>query len=256
MSQLISGLRQDLTDKNLSLQDFSAIAQRLMEYGVIHRDENQTEANLFDQAVRIKGVLVDYFSASGLILRVDESARYLRLYPPAATVPGMLEEETGSDRNMRAKLDSDTVATVLALAFLYRQGVLEGRMQEGEEVNVTLEDLVTAMETQIKWPLPATREARREIFKTLKAQRLIRTSPELSENTADAGISVRRAILGFVSDSAVEAAVAAAAAVPQLATATTPEEQVPQIAQVATDPWAEGDAPEANTAEVDNKVNA
>jgi len=208
----MNGLRSDLADKNASLQEFASVAQRLMEYGVIHRDENQTEADLFDLAVRLKGVLDDYFSASGLILRIDEAARCVRLYPPSATVPGAYEDETGGERNMRAKLDSDTVAATLALAFLYRQGVLEGRLQEGEEVNVTLSDLVTAMETQIKWPLPATREARREIFKTLRALRLIRTSAELNDNAPDAGIGIRRAILGFVLDSAVEAAVAAASA--------------------------------------------
>src|SRR3990167_2859032 len=92
---LTQALAPALAAEGLDLQDFTELLIRLMDYGVICRDESQVEADLYDRYLRIEPLIEDYLSLLGVRIQHERRFCFVRLYPPGARVPGLQDE--GSD---------------------------------------------------------------------------------------------------------------------------------------------------------------
>lgn len=110
---LTNVLYENLTVRNLSLEQFAEITQRLFATGIILRDEDGVEQRLYDAAVRIEPVLAEYFSLSGFRLIHDSKNDFFRLYAPGAQVPGYANDDREPVQALRAKLSPDFVAAAL-----------------------------------------------------------------------------------------------------------------------------------------------
>ena len=58
--QLSSLLQEQLEKHNLNLDNWRELVQRLLDYGVLCRDDSQVEAELYDRFVRIHELVNDY----------------------------------------------------------------------------------------------------------------------------------------------------------------------------------------------------
>lgn len=208
---LTNALLEELQVRNLKLDQFREIMQRLFAYGIILRDEDGIEQRLYDEAVRIEPVLADYFALAGFRLVHDHKNDFFRLYAPGAQVPGLVEDDLESLPALRAKLSSDFVAAALALRFLYQQGLTEAghRLADNGEVMILFEELAATLQTQIKRPLPEAQGDRDRLLKELKRHRLLRFHSNFSMGDEDALMAIRPAILGLIGEGALAAALGA-----------------------------------------------
>lgn len=205
ISQLVS---TELKARGVRIEVFRQIVGRLLGFSIIHRDDSAIERQLYDDAVRIEGLLSDYFEISGFRLLHERHQNYFRLYPPGARVPGLPDEDDPElVEAVRARPSADFVACCLALRLLYNEGLRHGSINERNEALVTVEHLNATMTAHMRRSLPA-KTAREKLFAELKRARLIdyRADPQVED--ADALVAVRGTILQFVADSAVDALLA------------------------------------------------
>jgi Domain of unknown function (DUF4194) len=205
---LTNALFQEIDVRNLKLEQFREIAQRLFAAGIILRDEDANEQRLYDEAIRIEPILTEYFSLAGFRLVHDNKNDFLRLYAPGAQVPGMAEDGHEPVPALRVRLSADFVAAALALRFLYQQGLTEAgnKLTDNGEVLISFEELAATLQTQIKRSLPEALGERDRLLKELKRHRLLRFNSNFSMSDEDALMAIRPAILGLIGEDALAAA--------------------------------------------------
>jgi hypothetical protein len=196
---LTNALLEDIEVRNLKLEQFREIVQRLFAYGIILREEDSVEQRLYDDAVRIEPLLSEYFGLAGFRLVHDHKNDFFRLYAPGAQVPGLGENGQEYVAALRAKLSPDFVAAALALRFLYQQGLTEAgnRLTDTGEVLIQFEELAATLQTQIKRPLPD------KLLRELKRHRLLRLGNNFSMSDEDVLMAIRPAILGLIGEDAL-----------------------------------------------------
>ncbi len=231
-----------LTAENLREADWLELLARLLDYGVICRDESQIEAELYDRFVRLESMIDDYLSMLGLRLHHDSRFQYVRLIPPGARVPG-LEDEQDEPFNggLRSKLSQQEVAVMLTLRAEYDKSLREGQVDEGGCVNLSLESLVLAMKNLLSRSLPESQQERRTLFKRLRQLRVVRFSADADFYDADSWFKVRPMIVHLVgadvidellADGGREASqVSPAASVDGIEFTTTEETSEPELVQ-------------------------
>ena len=183
---------------------FRQIVGRLLGFGILHRDDSVIEKQLYDDAVRIEGLLNDYFEIAGFRFLHERHQNYFRLYPPGALVPGLpSEDDPIVVEAVRARPSADFVACCLVLRLLYNEGLRQGTINERNEAIVTVEHLNATLTAHMRRSLPS-KTLRDKLFADLKRARLIdyRADPQVED--ADALIAIRGTLLQFVSDSAVD----------------------------------------------------
>ncbi len=89
---ITTALREQLALANISFERFREVLTRLLAQGVIVRDEDRTEQQLYDDARRVQALLSDYFDVAGLYLHHDVNFQFFRLYAPGAVVDGLPED--------------------------------------------------------------------------------------------------------------------------------------------------------------------
>lgn len=205
MSEFKDWVVDKLAAENLREADWLELQARLLDYGVICRDESQVEAELYDRFVRIESLVDDYLSMLGLRLHHDSRFQYVRLIPPGARVPG-LDDETDEPFNggLRAKLNQQEVAVIITLRAEYDKSLREGQVDEGGCVNVSLEALVLAMKNLLSRTLPESQQDRRNLFKRLKQLRVIRFSAEADFYDADSWFKIRPMIVHLVAADVID----------------------------------------------------
>lgn len=200
----------ELKARGVQPESFRQIVGRLLGLSILHREDGAVERQLYDDAVRIEGLLADYFEVAGFRLFHERHQNYFRLYPPGARAPGLPDEDDAVVvEAVRARLSADFVACCLALRLLYNEGLRHGSINERNEALVSVEHLNATMTAHMRRFLPA-KTAREKLFADLKRARLIDYRPDPRVEDADALIAVRGTILQFVSDPAVEALLAEA----------------------------------------------
>lgn len=212
-------LEEELARRGVRVEAFRQIVGRLLGLSIVHREDSAIERQLYDDAIRIEGLLTDYFEVAGFRLLHERHQGYFRLYPPGARVPGLPDEDDPVVAEaVRARPSADFVACCLVLRLLYGECLRQGAINERNEAIVTVEYLGSTLLAHMRRALP-TKTAREKLFADLKRVRLIdyRADPQVED--ADALIAIRGTILQFVSDSAVEAQLGQAAPRP-----TTPPE--------------------------------
>lgn len=180
---------------------FAEIAGRLLASGVIWREYSRAEAQLYEDALQCDALLREWFLAVGFGLAHDVDAGLFRLYPPVAD-----ESEDDGVGRLHARLSRDFVAACIALRWLYTEGLTGKRDLVNQELPIPLEELAQAMTALLGHALPASAAERVALLRELRRHRVIRFQEGESAGAMDAGVSVLRPVMTYVSDEALEEA--------------------------------------------------
>lgn len=190
-----------LNDQGFNRRELSELLIRLLDYGVICRDESQIEQQLYDRFVRLEELIGDYLSLLGIRVQHDSRFQYVRLYPPGAQVPGMVDDEEHSQSNaLRTRLNQHEIALILVLRAEYDKALREGLVDEQGGVMVSLEAISIAMQNLLKRQLPEQSTERKALFRRLKQLRLVQISNDEELGSDETWLRVRPMIMSFVSD--------------------------------------------------------
>lgn len=202
MTPIDEALEQSLETCQLTRQEFSELLIRLLEYGVLCRDESQVEEQLYDRFLRCRPLLEAWLAPMAFRLQHDAQFQFVRLYPPGARVPGMIEDESQQPFNsgLRARLGQQEVAAALVLRVEYDKAIREARVDERGHVLISLETLGLGLRNLLKRSLPDTRTERRQMLVRLRQLRLIQYNAEDNPEDEQIWLRVRPTIVPFVSE--------------------------------------------------------
>ncbi len=201
---LTEHLREALDTEGVSLNEFSELCIRLLNYGVLCRAESQTELQLYDRYLRIESLVEEYLALIGIRLLHDRRFAYLRLYPPGAQVPGMDDaEESAFSGGLRARLRQDEVALLLVLRLQYDKALREGQVDEEGFVTESMESLGIAMKNLLGRSLPDKLGERKRVFQRLRQLRLIDYRQDTDIEAVESWLKIHPMIVGFVGDDAL-----------------------------------------------------
>lgn len=206
MSNLSDSLSQQLASRDLSLQEWKLLLQRLLDYGVLCRDDSQVEAEFYDQFVRIEPLVDDYLSLIGVRFQHDKHFHYVRLIPPGARLSGVDDEnDEPYNGGFRQRLSQHEVAMVLVLRAEYDKALREGAIDEQGCTAISLEAITLSMKNLLKRALPEQMVERRQVFKKLRQLRLIHFVNEADLEQGESWIKIRPLIINLVSNEWLEA---------------------------------------------------
>lgn len=195
---------ESLKPLNITLEEFSEVVIRLLDYGVITRDKSQVEAKLYDRFLQCAELVEDYFSIIRVRLQHDTKFCFIRVYPPGAVVPGMIDIDDGPFSNgFRVKPSQQDIAAILVLRVEYEKSLREGQVDDKGCVLIPLESLAISHNNLLKRPLPDSHTERLSIFKRLRQLRLIDFNIDDDLHLNDSWISIQPSITSFVSDAAL-----------------------------------------------------
>lgn len=198
-------LNEKLSKKSVSTDEFSELLIRLLDYGVICRDESLVEQKLYDRFIKCEDIIEDYLSL--LMIRTDHNRRFtfIRIFPPGAEVPGLQDEhQQPFNGGMRARLSQMDVALVLVLRIEYAKQLREGSVDENGCVLASMEAITIAFNNLLKKPLPENASERRALFRHLRQLRLVHYQQEDDLDNSESWLRIRPAITSFVTDEALD----------------------------------------------------
>lgn len=201
-------LDQQLQQKSVSVDEFTELLIRLLDYGVVCRDESQVEQKLYDRFIQCEELIEEYLSL--LAIRMDHNRRFnlIRVFPPGAEVPGLQDDDQQAfNGGLRARLTQLEVALVLVLRIEYAKQLREGRIDENGCVLVSLEGLTIAFNNLLKRSLPENITERRALFRRLRQLRLVHYQQEDDLDSPEGWLRIRPSITSFVTDQARDALV-------------------------------------------------
>ncbi|MCQ3830597.1 DUF4194 domain-containing protein [Microbulbifer elongatus] len=215
-------LEEALAQCKLTRNEFSELLVRLLDYGVICRDESNVETVLYDRFQRCEPLIREWIAPLGLRLQHDSRFQFIRVYPPGAEVPGMPDQEEPHHGGFRARLSQQEVAAILVLRVEYDKSLREGQVDDQGCVALTLEALELGLRNLLKMSLPDKLAERKQLLKKLRQLRLIQFNGEDSEAVAETLLRVRPTIAQFVSESALA----------QLLESDTSNDEVEQVERI------------------------
>ncbi|AFU97338.1 DUF4194 domain-containing protein [Simiduia agarivorans] len=194
-------LEQALAEKDLGLNQFQTLIQRLLDYGIICRDESQVEAELYDLFLRIETLVDEYLAFAGIRYFHEPRFEYVRLVPPGSQLPGVDDETEDAPFNqgLRAALPPALVAVVMVLAVEYEKALREARVDERGLANLSLEALSLSLKNLLGRSLPDALQERKALFRQMRQLRLVRMSAEADLLQGDSWLQIRPMILTLVS---------------------------------------------------------
>jgi len=195
-----------LEKQGVSANEFSELLIRLMDYGVLCRDESQKEQLLYDRYLRLESLVQDYLGLLCIRIQHDARFQFVRLYPPGSQVPGMANENDPPFKSgLRSRLNKSEVELVLVLRSQYEKSLKEGLVDENGCATVSLEAMNIAMKNLLKKSLPANITQRKDLFRSLKQLRLIQYRKEEDIESGEAWVRVRPMIVSYVSEQVLDA---------------------------------------------------
>lgn len=198
---LTEHLSQKLAAKGYQLQEFSELLLRLLDYGVLCRDESNVEEQLYDRYLVLEELVTDYLAPLHFRLQHDRRFCFVRVFPPGANVPGLPDENDAPfNSGLRAALTQQEVATVLVLRAEYDKALREGQVDDQGCVTLSLEALNIAMRNLLKRSLPDKKTERGQLFRRLRQLRLIQFSADAELENQDAWLRIRPTITSFVNE--------------------------------------------------------
>jgi hypothetical protein len=223
-----------LRASGLSLEALQELLIRLLNYGVLTREESQTERELYDRFVRLEEVVTEALALYGIRVYHDRRFEYVRLYPPGSRTPTSdSAEEQAFGGGLRARLSQHEVALILVLRAQYDKALREGKIDEDGYAIEPFEAVSLAMKNWLSRSLPEKATERKRVFQRLRRLRLIDYREDDDVERSEAWLRIHPMIVDFVSPEAIDALQAepgTASAVDETdaATATAPEsEDVP-----------------------------
>ncbi|MEJ2591091.1 MAG: DUF4194 domain-containing protein [Candidatus Thiodiazotropha sp.] len=199
-------LEQRLEASAVTLDELRELLVRLLNYGILGRDENQTERELYDRFLRVESPVRELLDLFGIGLQLDHRFEYLRLLPPGAQVPGMEgAAEQAFAGSLRARLRQQEVALLLVLRVQYDKALREGKLDERGFVAESFESLGIAMKNLLGRPLPDKVTERRRLFQRLKQLRLIDFRQDEDIDSGESWLRIHPMIVDFVGEEALAA---------------------------------------------------
>ncbi len=197
-------LQPKLQALGLSLESFSELTLRLLDYGVIHREESQIEAQLYDRFLQCHELVEDYLAILHLRLQHDRQFAFVRVFPPGAEVPGLADNDSGPyNAGLRYRPSQQEVALILVLRVEYENALREGRVDDRGCVMIAFEAVTFAMKNLLKRNLPENALERKALFKRLRQMRLIRFNQEDAFESGESWLSIQPDITSFVTAEAL-----------------------------------------------------
>jgi hypothetical protein len=194
-------IEQKLEKQGLDRRELSELLIRLLDYGVICRDESQVEQQLYDRYLRLEEIVADYLELIGVRVQHDKRFQFIRLYPPGAEIPGVQDEPNAiQSPGLRMRLNQNEVALILVLRAQYDKALREGQVDEQGCVMVSLESLSIAIKNLLKRTLPENMTERKQLFRRLKQLRLIQIANEDRLDDGDMWMRIRPMIMSYVSE--------------------------------------------------------
>ena len=198
---MLQFIEQKLEKQGLDRRELSELLIRLLDYGVICRDESQIEQQLYDRYLRLEEIIADYLELIGVRVQHDKRFQFIRLYPPGAQIPGVQDEESAiQSPGLRMRLNQNEVALILVLRAQYDKALREGQVDEQGCVMVSLESLSIAIKNLLKRTLPENMTERKQLFRRLKQLRLIQIANEDRLDDGDMWMRIRPMIMSYVSE--------------------------------------------------------
>lgn len=198
---MLQFIEQKLEKEGLESREFSELLIRLLDYGVICRDESQIEQQLYDRYLRLEEMVADYLQLIGVRVQHDKRFQFIRLYPPGSQIPGVQDEQSMiQSPGLRMRLNQNEVALILVLRAQYDKALREGQVDEQGCVMVSLESLSIAIKNLLKRTLPENMTERKQLFRRLKQLRLIQISNEERLDDGDMWMRIRPMIMSYVSE--------------------------------------------------------
>lgn len=205
-ARLREHLERSLEAAAVTFAQLQELLIRLLNYGVLMRDESQTTRELYDRFVRIEEIVAEALDLYGIELHHDRRFEYVRLYPPGSRRPGMDHaEEQAFGGSLRARLSQHEVALILVLRAQYDKAIREGKIDERGYATEPLEAIGLAMKNWLGRSLPERATERRSVFKRLRQLRLIEYREDEDLEQAEAWIRVHPMIVDFVGNEAIDA---------------------------------------------------
>ncbi len=211
MDNVTDLLEHNLDQLGLTNTAFSELIIRLLDYGVISRNESQIEAALYDRYLQCADIVKDYLAPLHLILVHDSQFKFIRVYPPASQVPGVADNDNAHDSpfqsGFRTKPSTTAIAVILILRVEYEKALREGKVDELGQVLLPLEELVITMKNLLKQSLPESQGERLAIFRQLRQLRLIKYSNENDlnlDNGQDSWLRIEPGITSFVNQAMLD----------------------------------------------------
>ncbi len=201
---LSEALRDRLARENISLEEFQELLIRLMNYGVLSRQESQTEQQLYDRYMRSAEWVDEYLSLLGIRVHHDRRFEYIRLYPPSSRIPGM--DEAGDNAfsgSLRARLTQNEVALILVLRSQYDKALREGKVDEHGYVAESMESISIALKNLLGRTLPDKIMERRRLFQRLRQLRLVQYNQDEALESGEGWLRIHPMIVSFVDDEAL-----------------------------------------------------
>lgn len=203
---MFADLDQLLEKEGFSRSDYSELLIRLLDYGVICRDESQIERQLYDRFMRLESSVKDYLEMIGIQVQHDRRFHFVRLFPPGAEVPGLDNSSEGPfNGGFRVRLNQQEVALVLVLRSLYDRALREGKVDDNGCVLASLENISIALRNLLKRSLPEGVTERKHLFRRLRQLRLIQLNQEEALESGDFWVRIRPMIMSYVSDDVLSA---------------------------------------------------
>ena len=134
---MLASIDKQLEKNGISTNELSELLIRLMDYGVLCRDESQREQLLYDRYLRLENLVNDYLGMLRIRIQHDTRFQFVRLYPPGSEVPGMVDENDPPFKSgMRSRLSKSEVELVLVLRSQYEKSLREGQVDELSLINI------------------------------------------------------------------------------------------------------------------------
>ncbi len=197
----VEEIAEGLSELGISAEEFSELLIRLLDYGVLCRDESQIESQLYDRYLQCGELVEDYLSLIKMRIQHDSRFCFVRIFPPGAVVPGLADDDHSAfNSGFRQRPSQQEVALILVLRVEYEKALRDGQVDDKGCVMLALEGLAIAYKNLLKRPLPDTAVERKNIFKRLRQLRLIRYNTEQELDFAEGWISIHPSITRFVND--------------------------------------------------------
>lgn len=194
-------LEEQLKPLGLTREEYSELLIRLLDYGVISRDESQTEAALYDRYLQCSNLVEDYLRIIGLRIQHNRQFNFVRVFPPGAEVPGLGDQEDSPfNGGLRIRPSQQEVALILVMRAEYEKALREGQVDEKGRVLIALEAVAIAMSNLLKRQLPESSVERKNLFRRLKQLRLIHFTSDDELDSEESWISIQPSITSFVGE--------------------------------------------------------
>ncbi len=199
-------LNEKLVSQQISSDEFSEILIRLLDYGVLYREESQVEQRLYDRYVQCEALVEEYLSVLAIRLQHNRRFTFVRAFPPGANVPDMPDDEhTPFNGGLRARLSQMEVALILVARIEYAKQLREAKVDENGCVMVSVEEISIAFANLLKRNLPENMTERRALFRRLRQLRLLSYQQEDDVENPEAWLRIRPAIASIVTEDALNA---------------------------------------------------